>query len=188
MASAADVAQRRPIASAGRDGIDVEEIRLAGKMRLDRDAHDAFIARCAAWDISFPEAKGEKLKRIILIAAAARYVDVAVVAPIYPARHQTPLLLAGPHAEAVAPPPLECFLAAARRRRARRRSRAWRARQAGGHHERHGGARAWSTRSPSGPGYRRGLAASRIPRSFSPTTREACCSKALARPWRRAWP
>src|SRR5579871_5914280 len=34
---------------------------------------------------------------------AARYVDVAIVAPIYPARHQTPMLLAGPDAEAVAP-------------------------------------------------------------------------------------
>ena len=33
----------------------------------------------------------------------ARYVDVAVLAPIYPARHQTPMLLAGPHAEAIAP-------------------------------------------------------------------------------------
>jgi 3-hydroxyisobutyrate dehydrogenase-like beta-hydroxyacid dehydrogenase len=30
----------------------------------------------------------------------ARYVDVAVMAPVYPAKHQTPVLLAGPHAEA----------------------------------------------------------------------------------------
>ena len=30
----------------------------------------------------------------------ARYVDVAVMAPVHPARHQTPVLLAGPHAEA----------------------------------------------------------------------------------------
>jgi len=29
----------------------------------------------------------------------ARYVDVAVMAPVHPARHQTPVLLAGPHAE-----------------------------------------------------------------------------------------
>jgi 3-hydroxyisobutyrate dehydrogenase-like beta-hydroxyacid dehydrogenase len=33
----------------------------------------------------------------------ARYVDVAILAPIYPKRHQTPLLLAGPHARAVLP-------------------------------------------------------------------------------------
>ena len=30
---------------------------------------------------------------------AARYVDVAILAPIHPKRHQTPLLLAGPHAQ-----------------------------------------------------------------------------------------
>jgi 3-hydroxyisobutyrate dehydrogenase-like beta-hydroxyacid dehydrogenase len=47
-----------------------------------------------------PSRKQETAK---LLGGAARYVDVAVVAPIYPARHQTPLLLAGPHAEAVAP-------------------------------------------------------------------------------------
>ena len=33
----------------------------------------------------------------------ARYVDVAVIASIHPARHQTPMLLAGPYAKAVAP-------------------------------------------------------------------------------------
>ena len=38
-----------------------------------------------------------------LLGDAARYVDVAVLAPIYPARHQTPMLLAGPHAQAIAP-------------------------------------------------------------------------------------
>jgi 3-hydroxyisobutyrate dehydrogenase-like beta-hydroxyacid dehydrogenase len=35
------------------------------------------------------------------LAGRARYVDVAVMAPVHPARHQTPVLLAGPHAEAV---------------------------------------------------------------------------------------
>ena len=34
------------------------------------------------------------------LAGSARYVDVAVMAPVHPARHQTPVLLAGPHAEA----------------------------------------------------------------------------------------
>jgi len=127
---------------------------------------DEGVTRIATWDILFPEAKGEKLKRAAdaigvrcatsaadaisdadliisavtaaasldaaqsvqphlagqpcfldinsvsparkqetakLLGDAARYVDVAVVAPIYPARHQTPLLLAGPHAEAITP-------------------------------------------------------------------------------------
>src|SRR6516162_7333032 len=127
---------------------------------------DEGVVRIAAWDILFPEAKGEKLKRAAdaigvrcatsaadairdadvivsavtaaasvdaalsvkphlagqpyfldinsvsparkqdtekLLADNARYVDVAVVAPIYPARHQTPLLLAGPHALPISP-------------------------------------------------------------------------------------
>jgi 3-hydroxyisobutyrate dehydrogenase-like beta-hydroxyacid dehydrogenase len=35
------------------------------------------------------------------LAGGARYVDVAVMAPVHPARHQTPVLLAGPHAQAI---------------------------------------------------------------------------------------
>jgi 3-hydroxyisobutyrate dehydrogenase-like beta-hydroxyacid dehydrogenase len=35
------------------------------------------------------------------LGADTRYVDVAVMAPVHPARHQTPVLLAGPHAETV---------------------------------------------------------------------------------------
>jgi 3-hydroxyisobutyrate dehydrogenase-like beta-hydroxyacid dehydrogenase len=46
---------------------------------------------------------GRKQETARLLGDAARYVDVAVLAPIHPARHQTPMLLAGPHAQAVAP-------------------------------------------------------------------------------------
>ena len=46
---------------------------------------------------------GRKQETAKLFGEAARYVDVAVLAPIYPARHQTRMLLAGPHAAAVAP-------------------------------------------------------------------------------------
>jgi 3-hydroxyisobutyrate dehydrogenase-like beta-hydroxyacid dehydrogenase len=46
---------------------------------------------------------GRKQETAKLLGEAARYVDVAVLAPIHPARHQTPMLLAGPHAEAIAP-------------------------------------------------------------------------------------
>jgi 3-hydroxyisobutyrate dehydrogenase-like beta-hydroxyacid dehydrogenase len=46
---------------------------------------------------------GRKQETAKLLGDTARYVDVAVLAPIYPARHQTPMLLAGPHAETVAP-------------------------------------------------------------------------------------
>ncbi|MCB5203539.1 DUF1932 domain-containing protein [Neorhizobium sp. T786] len=34
----------------------------------------------------------------LVAAAGGRYVDVAVMAPVYPKQHQVPLLLAGPHA------------------------------------------------------------------------------------------
>ena len=46
---------------------------------------------------------GRKQETARLLNATARYVDVAILAPIHPKRHQTPLLLAGPHAHAVLP-------------------------------------------------------------------------------------
>ncbi len=46
---------------------------------------------------------GRKQKTAALLDGKARYVDVAVIAPIHPARHKTPLLIAGPHAEAISP-------------------------------------------------------------------------------------
>lgn len=38
----------------------------------------------------------------VLSAHGARYVDVAVMAPVYPGRHRTPLLIAGSHAQEAA--------------------------------------------------------------------------------------
>jgi 3-hydroxyisobutyrate dehydrogenase-like beta-hydroxyacid dehydrogenase len=46
---------------------------------------------------------GRKQQTAKLLGDTARYVDVAVLAPIHPARHKTPMLIAGAHAEAVAP-------------------------------------------------------------------------------------
>jgi 3-hydroxyisobutyrate dehydrogenase-like beta-hydroxyacid dehydrogenase len=46
---------------------------------------------------------GRKQETAKLLGGAARYVDVAVLAPIHPARHKTPMLLAGPYADAIAP-------------------------------------------------------------------------------------
>jgi 3-hydroxyisobutyrate dehydrogenase-like beta-hydroxyacid dehydrogenase len=46
---------------------------------------------------------GRKRDTAALLGGKARYVDVAVVAAIHPLRHKTPLLIAGPHAEAIAP-------------------------------------------------------------------------------------
>jgi 3-hydroxyisobutyrate dehydrogenase-like beta-hydroxyacid dehydrogenase len=128
--------------------------------------HDADAAQMSAWDILFPDAAGNKLRRTAdasgvrcaisaadavqnaeivisavtaassgeaaqsvtahlrgkpffldinsvspgrkqdtakMLGAAARYIDVAVLAPIHPARHQTPLLIAGLDSQAVAP-------------------------------------------------------------------------------------
>ena len=46
---------------------------------------------------------GRKQNSAKELGGAARYIDVAIIAPIYPARHQTPMLIAGPDAQAVAP-------------------------------------------------------------------------------------
>jgi 3-hydroxyisobutyrate dehydrogenase-like beta-hydroxyacid dehydrogenase len=46
---------------------------------------------------------GRKQETEKLLGEKARYVDVAVIAPIHPLRHKTPLLIAGPHAEGIAP-------------------------------------------------------------------------------------
>jgi 3-hydroxyisobutyrate dehydrogenase-like beta-hydroxyacid dehydrogenase len=46
---------------------------------------------------------GRKKEAAALLGDHARYLDVAVIAPIHPARHRTPLLIAGPQAEAAVP-------------------------------------------------------------------------------------
>ncbi len=45
---------------------------------------------------------GRKQQAAMLLGDTARYVDVAVIAPIHPARHQAPMLIAGPHADTAA--------------------------------------------------------------------------------------
>jgi 3-hydroxyisobutyrate dehydrogenase-like beta-hydroxyacid dehydrogenase len=46
---------------------------------------------------------GRKQETARFLDGVARYVDVAVMAPVHPARHQTPILLAGPSAEVIEP-------------------------------------------------------------------------------------
>ncbi|HEU5017347.1 MAG TPA: DUF1932 domain-containing protein [Pseudolabrys sp.] len=46
---------------------------------------------------------GRKQATAKLLDGRARYIDVAVVAPIHPKRHRTPLLVAAPQAEQIAP-------------------------------------------------------------------------------------
>jgi 3-hydroxyisobutyrate dehydrogenase-like beta-hydroxyacid dehydrogenase len=42
----------------------------------------------------------KRLAAELIEAAGGRYMDVAVMAPVYPKRHKVPLLIAGPHAAA----------------------------------------------------------------------------------------
>lgn len=46
---------------------------------------------------------GRKQETAKLFGDRTRYVDVAILSPIHPKRHKSPLLIAGPHAEAAAP-------------------------------------------------------------------------------------
>ena len=46
---------------------------------------------------------GRKQETARLLGERARYVDVAVIAAIHPARHRTPLLICGPYAEEISP-------------------------------------------------------------------------------------
>ncbi len=46
---------------------------------------------------------GRKQETARAMDGHARYVDVAVMAPVHPAQHQTPALLAGPHAASLEP-------------------------------------------------------------------------------------
>jgi 3-hydroxyisobutyrate dehydrogenase-like beta-hydroxyacid dehydrogenase len=46
---------------------------------------------------------GRKQATAKVLGDRARYVDVAILSPIHPARHQSPMLLSGPHVEAAGP-------------------------------------------------------------------------------------
>ena len=48
-----------------------------------------------------PSSKHESAR--LIGAAGGRYLDVAVMAPVHPKRNMVPLLVSGPHAEAIAP-------------------------------------------------------------------------------------
>jgi hypothetical protein len=64
---------------------------------------------------------GRKQETAKLLGNAGRYVDVAILAPIRPVRHQTPMLLARPHAQTVAPVRSACASASPERKRSSRR-------------------------------------------------------------------
>jgi 3-hydroxyisobutyrate dehydrogenase-like beta-hydroxyacid dehydrogenase len=104
--AAADTIGVRCASSAADAVRDADMIISAVTAASSVDAADSAKARLAGkpffLDIN-SVSPGRKQDTAKLLADTARYVDVAVLAPIYPARHQTPMLLAGPHAEAIAP-------------------------------------------------------------------------------------
>src|SRR5271165_6625940 len=61
-------------------------------------AEGAFFFDC---DSCAPQTKARTAKEVD--AGGARYVDVAVMAPVHPRLHRTPLLISGPHAHDAAP-------------------------------------------------------------------------------------
>jgi 3-hydroxyisobutyrate dehydrogenase-like beta-hydroxyacid dehydrogenase len=90
-------------ADAVRDAdIIVSAVTAAASVEAARSIEAALANKPYVLDIN-SVSPGRKQETAKLLGDAARYVDVAVIAPIHPARHQTPMLLAGPHAEAVAP-------------------------------------------------------------------------------------
>jgi 3-hydroxyisobutyrate dehydrogenase-like beta-hydroxyacid dehydrogenase len=80
----------------------ISAVTAAASVEAARSIKAHLVGRPFVLDIN-SVSPGRKQETAKLLGDAARYVDVAVVAPIHPARHQTPLLLAGPHAAAVAP-------------------------------------------------------------------------------------
>ena len=102
-ADAAGVRRARSAADAVRDAdLIISAVTAASSVEAAQSAKGHLVGAPYFLDIN-SVSPGRKQETANLVGDAGRYVDVAVLAPIYPARHQTPMLLAGPHAEAVAP-------------------------------------------------------------------------------------
>ena len=64
----------------------------------------AHLERGAFWgDLNSCAPSSKREAAAVIEAAGGRYVDVAVMAPVYPKLNMTPLLIAGPHAEGISP-------------------------------------------------------------------------------------
>jgi 3-hydroxyisobutyrate dehydrogenase-like beta-hydroxyacid dehydrogenase len=62
------------------------------------------LAPGAFWcDLNSCAPSSKRRAAAVIEAAGGRYVDVAVMAAVHPKRNMTPLLISGPHAEAIAP-------------------------------------------------------------------------------------
>jgi 3-hydroxyisobutyrate dehydrogenase-like beta-hydroxyacid dehydrogenase len=88
--------------AAGKAAMIISAVTAVSSVEAARSIKDHVGARPFFLDIN-SVSPGRKQETAKLLGDAARYVDVAVLAPIHPARHRTPMLLAGPHAEAIVP-------------------------------------------------------------------------------------
>ena len=95
-------ASTAPGAVAGADAIfsvvTADQAHEAAVAALPGVEHGAFFFDC---DSCAPQTKERTAKEVD--AAGGRYVDVAVMAPVHPRLHRTPLLISGPHATDAAP-------------------------------------------------------------------------------------
>ncbi len=86
----------------GEAEIIVSAVTAAASVEAARSVKAHLVGKPFLLDIN-SVSPGRKQETAKLLGDAARYIDVAVLGPIHPARHRTPMLLAGPHAEVVAP-------------------------------------------------------------------------------------
>ena len=95
-------ASTAPGAVAGADAIfsvvTADQAHEAAVAALPGVERGAFFFDC---DSCAPQTKERTAKEVD--AAGGRYVDVAVMAPVHPRLHRTPLLISGPHAKDAAP-------------------------------------------------------------------------------------
>lgn len=95
------VAGQTSLASALRRVVAVFCVVTADQALAAAQAGAPLIAPGTLWFDCNSCAPGTKRRAAQLIeAAGGRYVDVAVMSPVYPKRHHVPLLIAGPHSEA----------------------------------------------------------------------------------------
>ena len=80
----------------------ISAVTAASSLEAARSVEPHLTAKPYFLDIN-SVSPGRKQETAKLLGERARYVDVAVVAPIHPLRHKTPLLISGPHAEAISP-------------------------------------------------------------------------------------
>jgi 3-hydroxyisobutyrate dehydrogenase-like beta-hydroxyacid dehydrogenase len=80
----------------------ISAVTAASSVQAARSVEPYLTAKPFYLDIN-SVSPGRKQETAKLLGERARYVDVAVIAAIHPARHRTPMLIAGPYAEEILP-------------------------------------------------------------------------------------